>query len=58
MEPYYPINDERNNGLYKKYEEEAKKLKNVYFGGRLGQYKYFDMDKTIECALELVSSLQ
>lgn len=58
MEPYYPINNERNNELYQKYESESKKLKNVYFGGRLGMYKYFDMDKTIEAALEFVSKLK
>ena len=58
MEPYYPINDEVNNALYEKYKLEAQKLKNVYFGGRLGQYKYFDMDKTIESALDLMEKLK
>lgn len=57
LEPYYPINNEENNALFEKYNSEAKKLKNVYFGGRLGQYKYFDMDKTIEAALNLIESL-
>ena len=57
MEPYYPINDEKNNALYQKYQQEASKLKNVFFGGRLGMYKYFDMDKTIEVALSLVENL-
>ncbi len=55
-EAYYPINDEKNNELYKKYEELAKKEKNVLFGGRLGSYKYYDMDKVIESALDLVKS--
>lgn len=53
-EPYYPINDEINNMLYQKYYEMAKKNKNVIFGGRLGQYKYYDMDKVIAASLELV----
>lgn len=53
LEPYYPINDESNNALYKKYEELAKTEKNVIFGGRLGLYKYYDMDKCIEKALEI-----
>ncbi len=50
-EPYYPVNDDKNNELYAKYQELAQKEKNVVFGGRLGQYKYFDMDKCIESAL-------
>lgn len=50
-EPYYPINDEKNAELFRKYEDLAKKTGNVIFGGRLGQYKYYDMDKTIEAAL-------
>jgi UDP-galactopyranose mutase len=53
-EPYYPINDARNNALYAKYSELAKKEKKVIFGGRLGQYKYYDMDKVIEAALKSV----
>ena len=57
LEPYYPINDDKNTQLYIKYQNEAKKLDNVYFGGRLGQYKYFDMDKTIESALELTNKI-
>lgn len=50
-EPYYPINDDKNNELYKKYSEFADTEKNVIFGGRLGEYKYYDMDKVIEVAL-------
>ena len=52
-EPYYPINDERNNALFAQYQELAKKEKNVLFGGRLGQYRYYDMDKVIASALDL-----
>ena len=52
-EPYYPVNDERNNALYEEYKALAENEKNVIFGGRLGQYKYFDMDKCIESALTL-----
>ena len=51
-EPYYPVNDDRNNALYEQYKALAENEKNVIFGGRLGQYKYFDMDKCIESALE------
>ncbi len=54
-EPYYPINDERNNTLFARYRELAQKEKNVLFGGRLGQYKYYDMDKVIEAAWEMVA---
>ena len=57
-EPYYPVNDARNNELYKKYAELAAKEKNVTFGGRLGQYKYYDMDKVIAAALETVEPLK
>lgn len=52
-EPYYPVNDERNSSLYEKYKELAEKEKRVVFGGRLGSYKYYDMDKVILAALEL-----
>jgi len=50
-EPYYPVNDEKNNALYLKYKELADKEKNIFFGGRLGEYKYYDMDMVIESAL-------
>ena len=53
-EPYYPINDEKNNSIYEKYREHAKKDDKVIFGGRLGKYKYYDMDKVILDALECV----
>ena len=51
-EPYYTMNDEKNTKLYEKYKELADKDKKVIFGGRLGQYKYFDMDKVIAEALK------
>ena len=53
-EPYYPVNNDINNNLYQKYLEEASKLNNVYFGGRLGHYKYYDMDKVILEALNFI----
>lgn len=52
-EPYYPVNDERNGKLYEEYKKLAEAEKNVIFGGRLGEYKYYDMDKVIASALEL-----
>lgn len=52
-EPYYSVNDEKNNKLYDEYKKLADKEKNVIFGGRLGMYKYFDMDDTIQAALDL-----
>ena len=54
-EPYYPINDEKNGALYARYAELAAKEKNVLFGGRLGQYKYYDMDKVIRSALDMAA---
>ncbi len=55
IEPYYPVNDEKNSALYEQYAELAKKEKDVIFGGRLGQYKYYDMDKVIRAALDAVN---
>ena len=52
-EPYYPVNDEKNGKLYEKYKKLAKKEENVIFGGRLGEYKYYDMDSVIAAALEM-----
>ena len=52
-EPYYPVNDEKNGALYKKYKELADKEENVIFGGRLGEYKYYDMDAVIASVLEM-----
>ena len=57
MEPYYPVNDERNSALYQKYKELADKAEHIIFGGRLGHYKYYDMDKVIAAALDDVSKL-
>ena len=55
MEPYYPVNNEQNNKLFEEYKKLADQEKNVIFGGRLGNYKYYDMDKVIEAALEMVA---
>lgn len=55
-EPYYPINNERNNNLYQEYKALADKTPNVIFGGRLGQYKYYDMDKVILAALDAANA--
>ena len=52
-EPYYPVNDEKNGALYRKYKELADKEENVIFGGRLGEYKYYDMDQVIAAALDM-----
>lgn len=57
-EPYYPVNDQRNNALYDAYLELAKQEKNVFFGGRLGQYRYYDMDKVIRQALDDVKTME
>ena len=52
-EPYYPVNNDRNNDLYEQYKKLAESEGNVIFGGRLGQYKYYDMDKVIAAALDM-----
>lgn len=51
-EPYYPVNDGKNEKLYEKYKKLAKNETKIFFGGRLGEYKYYDMDKTVEVALD------
>ena len=51
-EPYYPMNDDKNNALYAKYKELADKEEDVIFGGRLGMYRYFDMHNVVEEALK------
>lgn len=51
-EPYYPVNDEKNGALYKKYKDLAGEEENIIFGGRLGEYKYYDMDAVIASVLE------
>jgi UDP-galactopyranose mutase len=53
-EPYYPVNDDENTEIYNKYKELADKEKDVYFGGRLAEYKYYDMDDVIESALTFI----
>lgn len=56
-EPYYPLNNSKNNELYEKYKVLAAQYNNIYFGGRLGLYKYYDMDDTIEAALSFLSKV-
>ena len=58
MEPYYPVNDERNNQLFQEYQKLAEAEKNVIFGGRLGSYKYYDMDKVVEAALDKYAEIE
>ena len=53
-EPYYPMNDEKNNALYGKYRELAEKEEHVIFGGRLGMYRYYDMHQVVAEALKCV----
>ena len=55
-EPYYPVNDAKNNELYRRYRELADKMSNVIFGGRLGSYRYYDMDRVIALALQCFCS--
>jgi UDP-galactopyranose mutase len=55
-EPYYPVNDARNGALYQQYKALADRETNVIFGGRLGEYKYYDMDAVIASALELCAA--
>lgn len=56
-EPYYPINDKNNNRKYKDYTQLAQSIPNIIFGGRLGQYRYYNMDQTIMAALQLVKGV-
>ena len=56
-EPYYPVNDDRNSELYAKYKALADAEKNVIFGGRLAEYKYYDMHKVIESAMEMMEKI-
>ena len=56
-EPYYPMNDEKNNQIFKKYEDLAKLEKNVIFGGRLAEYKYYDMHQIVGSALNKVGKI-
>ena len=57
-EPYYPVNDERNSALYDQYAEMAAKEEHVLMGGRLGSYRYYDMDQVIAAALETAETLK
>jgi UDP-galactopyranose mutase len=58
-EPMYPVNDEQNNMIYSLYKQDANKIENKYiFGGRLAEYKYYDMDKVIESALSKVEEIK
>ena len=54
-EPYYPVNDKKNSAMYAQYKELADKETNVLFGGRLGEYKYYDMDQVVKAALKAVN---
>jgi UDP-galactopyranose mutase len=55
-EPYYPVNDLDNNEKYEMYKLETEKLDNIFFGGRLAEYKYYDMHQVIESALNFVNT--
>ena len=57
LEPYYPVNDAENNALYAQYQQLAAQQENVIFGGRLGQYRYYDMDKVIRAAMDEVDAV-
>ena len=57
LEPYYPVNDEKNGTLYAQYKKLADEQGNVIFGGRLGQYRYYDMDKVVTAALKEVREI-
>ncbi len=56
-EPYYPVNDEKNSALYQQYRKLARDSEKVVFGGRLGEYKYYDMDQVIAVALEKAKTI-
>ena len=56
-EPYYPINDKKNNELYEKYKDYSKRFPNITFGGRLGDYRYYNMDEVVYNALEKAKTL-
>ena len=57
MEPYYPVNDSKNNELYLKYKALADKEENVIFGGRLAEYKYYDMAPVIEQVMKMRNNI-
>lgn len=56
-EPYYPVNDETNNKIFEEYKKMSENFTNYYFGGRLGEYKYYDMDKVILSALKFIEGI-
>ena len=56
-EPYYPVNDEKNNALFKQYKDLSDREEKVIFGGRLGEYKYYDMDQVIAASLSKAREL-
>ena len=56
-EPYYPVNDDKNQALYERYRLLAQAEEKVHFGGRLGQYRYFDMDKVVYAAMALAKEI-
>jgi len=58
LEPYYPINDDKNQKIFESYLEESKKQEKVYFGGRLAEYKYYDMHQVIDSALKMVNRVR
>ena len=58
VDPYYPVNNEQNNALFEKYQQLANTRSDVVFGGRLGQYKYYDMDKVILAAFDMLKEEQ
>ena len=58
MEPYYPVNDVKNNELYLKYKALADQEENVIFGGRLAEYKYYDMAPIVEKVMEYWESVK
>ncbi len=58
MEPYYPVNDAKNSALYEEYRKLAQEEENVIFGGRLGNYQYYDMDKVVEAALGMAEGIE
>jgi len=57
LEPFYPVNTEQNNKIFEKYNQLGKTEKNIFFGGRLGAYKYINMDETVENALSLFRTI-
>jgi UDP-galactopyranose mutase len=57
-EPYYPVNDEKNDGIFKLYKQEMEKETNIYFGGRLGRYRYYDMHQVVASALSFSKKLK